>query len=200
MKYLVAMIVYGMASFPSCQPVTDGPIGMDPQTPVTDTLDLSLADLIDSLNIDVTQLRLHVDKSERRMRMYAGDLLLTSYPCVLGLKPEGDKMQEGDRRTPEGRFTFRAKYPHADWHKFIWIDYPNAESRRRFKERKASGTVAADASMGGEIGIHGVPIGMDLWITLGADWTWGCIAMKNADVDEIFTYIVPERTEIEIVP
>lgn len=145
-------------------------------------------------------LRFVVDKSDRRFMVYAGDSLLLTYPCVLGEQPVGDKHCQGDRRTPEGSFTFRSKRVHGQWHKFIWIDYPNAESWRRYRERKAAGLIPAGKDIGGEIGIHGVPDGMDHWIDAGADWTWGCIALRNADVDEIYPYIKPNRTVITIQP
>lgn len=145
-------------------------------------------------------IRFVVDKSHRRFMVYAGDSLLKTYPCVLGEQPVGDKHYQGDRRTPEGSFAFRSKRVHGQWHKFIWIDYPNAESWRRFRERKAAGLIPAGKDIGGEIGIHGVPDGMDHWIESGADWTWGCIALRNADVDEIYPYITPSRTMISIRP
>lgn len=165
-----------------------------------DTLDIPLSELIDSLHLDASTLRLHVDKSQRRLRVYSDATLVKTYRCVLGSRPEGDKRQQGDRRTPEGIFALRDKYPHASWHKFIWIDYPNAESRRRFHERKASGELGTDADIGGEIGIHGVPEGMDFLIATGQDWTFGCIALTNADIDEIFPIIAIGGTLIEIVP
>jgi len=156
--------------------------------------------LIDSLRLDAKTIRFHVDKSERRFDVFAGDFLLKTYACVLGEKPVGDKLHQGDRKTPEGTFTFRSKRSHASWHAFIWVDYPNAESYRRFKQRKAEGLIPAGKDIGGEIGIHGVPDGMDHWIDAGEDWTWGCIALKNADVDEIYPYILPQQTVMEIVP
>ena len=168
--------------------------------PASDTLDLPLTVLMDSLHLEASTFRLEVDKSARRMHVLAGDRLLKSYRCVLGEHPEGDKRMQGDRRTPEGSYTFRDKYPHKDWHKFIWIDYPNEESWRRFRERTASGEIDADADIGGEVGIHGVPEGMDLWISLGTDWTWGCIALRNSDIDEIYPFVVPGRTVINIDP
>lgn len=159
-----------------------------------------LALLIDSLALDARTIRFHVDKSERRFRVYVQDRLLKTYPCVLGEKPLGDKYHQGDRKTPEGNFGFRSKRVHAQWHKFIWVDYPNAESWRRFKERKARGLIPRGKDIGGEIGIHGVPEGMDHWIEAGADWTWGCIALKNADVDEIYPFITVGQTTMEVVP
>lgn len=161
---------------------------------------MKLATLIDSLRLDANTIRFHVDKSDRRFEVLANDLLLKTYPCVLGEKPVGDKFCQGDRKTPEGTFTFRSKRRPHRWHVFIWVDYPNAESYRRYKERKAQGLIPAVKDIGGEIGIHGVPDGMDHWIEAGEDWTWGCIALKNADVDEIYPYIIPQKTVMEIVP
>lgn len=161
---------------------------------------LPLAKLIDSLHLDANTIRFHVDKSERKFHVFVNDSLLKTYPCVLGEKPLGDKFHQGDRKTPEGTFTFRSKRVHNAWHKFIWVDYPNAESWRRYNERKARGLIPAGKDIGGEIGIHGVPDGYDHWIDAGQDWTWGCIALRNADVDEIYPYIRPEKTVMVIEP
>lgn len=159
-----------------------------------------LSRIIDSLRLDVGTMRFHVDKSERSFEVYVDGAVRKTYPCVLGEKPVGDKFCQGDRRTPEGTFGLRSKRVHGSWHKFIWVDYPNAESYRRFKERKAQGLIPAGKDIGGEIGIHGVPDGMDHWIDAGQDWTWGCIALKNTDVDEIYPYIQAGRTTLEVVP
>ena len=175
-----------------------GSAGSDP--PTVEKRVLPLTTLIDSLHLDARTMRFHVDKSERRFRVYAGDSLLKTYPCVLGERPVGDKFNQGDRKTPEGTFGFRSKRVHPSWHKFIWVDYPNEESYRRFKERKAQGLIPAGKDIGGEIGIHGVPDGYDHWIDAGEDWTWGCIALKNADVDEIYPYIIPRKTKLLIEP
>jgi murein L,D-transpeptidase YafK len=161
---------------------------------------VALKRIVDSLSIAPDSIRLYVDKRSRLFHVMAGSEILKSYPCVLGENPVGDKFMQGDRRTPEGTFTFRDKYPHREWHKFVWVDYPNAESWKRFKERKRSKEIPESASIGGEIGIHGVPDGMDHWIMQGADWTWGCIALRNADLDEIYPYIKPKVTMIVIVP
>ena len=161
---------------------------------------IPLGTLIDSLHLDAGTTRFRVDKSARRFDVYVNDSLLKTYPCVLGEKPVGDKFHQGDRKTPEGSFTFRSKRVHGQWHKFIWVDYPNAESQRRYDQRKAQGLIPAGKDIGGEIGIHGVPDDMDHWITTGQDWTWGCIALRNVDVDEIYPYIIPRRTMMEVVP
>ncbi len=163
--------------------------------------------LLDSLGFDERTVWFRVDKSDRVFQVLAkvpgvvgGDTVLKRYPCVLGEVPVGDKFMQGDRKTPEGTFTFRGKRVHDRWHKFIWVDYPNEESWRRFKERQAKGLIPSSKDIGGEIGIHGVPEGMDEWIVQGVDWTWGCIALRNADVDEIYPYVRPQKTLITIEP
>ncbi|MFZ1694411.1 MAG: L,D-transpeptidase family protein [Flavobacteriales bacterium] len=159
-----------------------------------------LAAIIDSLKIDAKSIGFKVHKSKRRFEVVAQGHVLKSYSCVLGEVPVGDKFHQGDRKTPEGSFTFRSKRVHAQWHKFIWVDYPNAESWKRYNERKAKGLIPRGKDIGGEIGIHGVPEGMDHWIDTGADWTWGCIALRNADVDEVYPYIIAYRTMMEVLP
>lgn len=163
-------------------------------------VEVPLSRLLDSLGLASTELSFHVDKSDRTFSVRVREQVLKTYPCVLGEAPVGDKFHQGDRRTPEGRFTFRSKRVHDKWHKFIWVDYPNAESWRRYRQRQAAGDIPAGKDIGGEIGIHGVPDGMDHWIMQGVDWTWGCIALRNADVDEIYPYIRPQATVMEIVP
>lgn len=160
----------------------------------------SLRSIIDDLGWSSDDLRIHVDKSDREMGIWVRDSLIKTYTIVLGLSPVGDKQMEGDRKTPEGTFTFRDKYPHKDWHKFVWVDYPNEESWQKFKQRKKDGIIPNDARIGGEIGIHGVPKGMDDWVEKGNDWTFGCIGMKNADLDELYPFISKNSTVIRISP
>lgn len=159
-----------------------------------------LVQRLEALGLSVDAISFQVDKSERTFTVLADGHVLKTYPCVLGEAPVGDKFFQGDRRTPEGRFTFRSKRVHDKWHKFVWVDYPNAESWRRFKERQALGQIPAGKDIGGEIGIHGVPDGMDHWVENTVDWTWGCIALRNADLDEIYPYIRPQATEMVVVP
>lgn len=165
---------------------------------------LPLHRLVDSLRIDPGSIRFVVDKSERAFRVMGRvgthERELRVFPCVLGESAVGDKFHQGDKRTPEGVFTFRSKRVHNEWHKFIWVDYPNAESWRRYKQRKRTGAIPPGKDIGGEIGIHGVPDGMDHWITMGVDWTFGCIALRNADVDAIYPYVRAASTTITIEP
>ena len=69
-----------------------------------------------------------------------------------------------DKNTPEGKFKMKTKFPHKKWSKFIWIDYPNNDSRRKHNTAKKEGKIPKNADIGGEVGIHGVPKGMDFLI------------------------------------
>jgi murein L,D-transpeptidase YafK len=81
------------------------------------------------------------------------------------------------------------KHPSGRYNKFIHIDYPNDSARRRFAILKEKGTIPQDAEIGGDVGIHGVWKGGDDMIEMGVGWTDGCIAMKNKDVDELYTLV-----------
>jgi murein L,D-transpeptidase YafK len=157
----------------------------------------SLAFLIDSLQVKQHNISIQIDKSDYILMVLNKTEILKSYRVVLGSNPKDDKRMEGDRCTPEGTFHIVSKYPHKSWRKFIWIDYPNDESRRKFKEAKLNGEIPKDAKIGGEIGIHGTPEGSDYLIDDKVNWTWGCISLKRKDVDEIYPYI-NEITEIII--
>ena len=141
---------------------------------------------------------LHIDKSQYSLEVKTANATLKTYDVVFGGNPADDKRMEGDQCTPEGQFGIRDMYPHRKWSKFIWIDYPTEESWSRHKRAKADGFIPTDASIGGEIGIHGVPKGLDYMIDKRTNWTLGCISMKNKDVDELYLCI-NEETKISIV-
>ena len=144
-----------------------------------------------------TKVSILIDKSEYTLSVFAADTLVKQYDVVFGGNPVDDKEKEGDKRTPEGVFGVRDKYPHRNWSKFIWIDYPNVASWKKFNKRKASGIIIDGETIGGEVGIHGVPDGMDHMIDDKRNWTLGCISMKNKDVNEIYPYIL-NQTQITI--
>lgn len=159
----------------------------------------SLQNIVSEQRIPKNELNIIIDKSEYTLFVYHKEKLLKKYPCVFGFNPIDDKHQEGDGCTPEGTFKIRSKYAHSSWKYFIWIDYPNKKSWRRFNERKKNGTIESDATIGGEIGIHGVPDGADDLIPTRTNWTLGCISLKNNDITEIYKSIGDE-TVIKIVP
>lgn len=144
-------------------------------------------------------LKILIDKSAYTLQVYHKDSLLITYPCVFGFNEVDDKHQEGDGCTPEGEFGIRSMYPHKNWSYFIWVDYPNKESWRRFNKRRADGTIEAGGTIGGEIGIHGVPEGSDDLISSRTNWTLGCISLTNADVTDLYKSI-NKTTTMVIVP
>ncbi len=159
--------------------------------------DISLSHTIDSLKIDKNTISILIDKSEFRLYVKSDKRIIKEYPVVFGKNPVDDKLMQGDRCTPEGTFHILSKYPHKEWSKFIWIDYPNKNSWKKHKDAKEAGRIPRDAQIGGEVGIHGVPKGMDFLIDTKYNWTLGCISLKNKDVDEIYPFIT-KNTLIEI--
>lgn len=159
----------------------------------------AIATLTNLSTLDAEKVTLLIEKSKFRLTVYYDQKPLKSYPVVLGSAPTGDKLREGDRKTPEGLFQIQDKYPHPSWSKFLWINYPTADSWRKHLDAKRQGRIRASDTVGSEIGIHGVPSGSDHLIDQRQNWTWGCISLKNSDVDELYG-IVNKGTWIEIVP
>lgn len=139
-----------------------------------------------------------VVKSKYELQVYdsTGEWLAT-YPVVFGNKDIGDKMMQGDRKTPEGIFHIAYKRKHEKWDSFMLIDYPTQESYRKFNQRKAEGRIPADAKIGGDIGIHGTWPHEDFAIDQYRNWTEGCISTKNTYIEELFE-MLPVGTKVEI--
>ena len=150
-------------------------------------------------NYSSKNLKILIDKSAYTLQVYHKDSLLITYPCVFGFDPVSDKMQEGDGATPEGEFGIRSMYPHKSWSYFIWIDYPNEESWNRFRKRKADGTIEGSATIGGEVGIHGVPGSADDLISNKTNWTLGCISLTSVHITDLYKSI-SSATKIVIIP
>lgn len=130
--------------------------------------------------------RIAVFKDQRRLYLLHGDAVLKSYEIDLGFAPTGDKQIEGDGKTPEGAYVIDRRNPNSEFHLSIGINYPN---RRDIAEARAMGK-----NPGGDIFIHGQgnPISR-----LGNDWTWGCIAVTNSEIEEIYA-MVRDGTPIAI--
>ena len=161
-----------------------------------------LADLISAEipeEIQKEKVSLLIEKGEYRVTVFYELQPIKAYDSVFGTEPEGDKRREGDRKTPEGVFRVRDLYPHEQWSKFIWLDYPTPHSWRKHLKAKMQGEVGLLSTVGSEVGIHGVSSGAESLIEQRTDWTWGCISLKNADVDEIYE-VVTQGTVVEIVP
>jgi murein L,D-transpeptidase YafK len=119
-------------------------------------------------------------KSERIMNVYSGDEILKSYKISLGTNPLGDKKTQGDRRTPEGEYFVNDRNPNSAFHKNLGVSYPN---RLDIEEAKRNGV-----DPGGEIKIHGIRNGFGFigrFHTL-FNWTAGCIAVTDSQIDELF--------------
>ena len=132
--------------------------------------------------------RVVVNKGERRMYLLHHGDVLKSYDVGLGFAPAGHKNFEGDGRTPEGEYRIDRRNPNSQFHLSIGISYPNAEDRAYAAKH--------GKSPGGDIFIHGRP-----WKNRkgGQDWTAGCIAVTNREIQEIYA-MVRNGTPITITP
>ena len=134
-----------------------------------------------------------VKKSVAKLYLKKGDAVLKEYKVAFGANPKGHKQQEGDERTPEGRYTLDYKKKDSAFYKAIHISYPNAEDKKRAE--------ALGVNPGGQIMIHGLPNGAG-WLAETIqwfNWTNGCIAVTNQEMDEIWQS-VRVGTPIEILP
>ncbi|MBB4651954.1 murein L,D-transpeptidase YafK [Aminobacter niigataensis] len=134
-----------------------------------------------------------VDKSDRLMELMSGEKIVRSYAVALGANPVGHKRQEGDERTPEGRYVLDWRNPESAFTKSIHISYPNANDK--------AAAMRAGVDPGGMIMIHGQSKGFGWWSWLMQmfDWTNGCIAVTDEDMAEIWQ-MVENGTPIEINP
>lgn len=136
--------------------------------------------------------RLEIDKSERRLRAYAGDRLAATYRVAVGSGGLGPKRFEGDRRTPEGAYRIDRRHRSRQYHRFLHVSYPNAEDRRRFRALRRSGEVPEGRGIGSAIGIHGGNRGARRLV----DWTAGCIALRDDEAEALFAAVVPNARVI----
>nr|WP_242634306.1 L,D-transpeptidase family protein [Marinobacter salicampi] len=134
-----------------------------------------------------------VRKQERRLYLMADEIVVRSYRVSLGDNPVGHKLYEGDKRTPEGSYTLDWRNSESDFYKSIHISYPNDTDRSQAE--------AWGQDPGGSIMIHGLPneAGDLAFAYIGLDWTNGCIAVDNAEMDEIWQ-LVSDGTPIKILP
>jgi murein L,D-transpeptidase YafK len=139
--------------------------------------------------------RIFVDKSEHRLDVIAGDKVIASFKAGFGVYPVGHKQQQGDRRTPEGKYVLDYKNPNSAFYRSIHISYPNDADRARARR--------AGVNPGGDIMIHGQPSDPRLVRAVARwpnkDWTDGCISLDNSDMKKLWDMVrVP--VPIEIVP
>lgn len=132
-----------------------------------------------------------VDKSENKMYLFENGKIVKEYRVVFGKNPKGHKQQEGDGKTPEGKYILDYKKEDSAFYRAIHISYPNNKDIENAKYRRVS--------PGGFIMIHGQRnwLGWLSLITQRYNWTNGCIALTNSEIDE-FMDLVKVGTEIDI--
>lgn len=143
------------------------------------------------LVLDVDQIdHILIEKSERRLTAMADGEVVMQVPVALGFAPDGDKVQEGDGKTPLGEFIIDRRNPNSAFHLSLGLNYPRPQDIARAK--------ADGVDPGSDIFIHGQPNGI-VGISLPGDWTAGCIAISNAQMAQLWS-VTPIGTSVEIRP
>ncbi|MDN5785982.1 murein L,D-transpeptidase family protein [Pseudorhodobacter sp.] len=132
-----------------------------------------------------------VEKAARRMVLYRDGVSLRSYRIALGFAAQGDKLRQGDGRTPEGIFHINRRNESSAYHLSLGLDYPRPVDSAR--------AAAGGYDPGGDIFFHGQPNGFPDAAMVPGDWTAGCIALSNAEMREIWP-VVAIGTKVEIMP
>lgn len=130
-------------------------------------------------------------KAQHRMILFRNGQEICAYHVSVGRGASGPKQRQGDHRTPEGKYVLDHKNPKSGFHRAIHLSYPNALDRSR--------AAREGVAPGGDIMVHGIKNGFG-WVGRLhrlVDWTDGCIALTNAEMDQ-FWDLLPEGTPIEI--
>lgn len=150
--------------------------------------------------------RILIKKNERKLEVYDGENLLKTYQIALGFAPVGDKEIEGDGKTPEGEFYIFTKNAESRFYLSLGISYPSIEDAERGLEKNLISKIEYDqiieaiknkqkppqkTKLGGEIYIHGNGS--------SKDWTWGCVALENEEIKELF-HAIQIGTSVKIEP
>ena len=174
------------AQIPQTVPQTD-----TPSEPQDDDLDPGLP-----VTAPLKDPKIVIKKAKKKLFLYSEEKLLRTYPIKLGFNPVGDKVRQGDKRTPEGSYYICMKNPRSKYYLSLGLSYPSIEDAKRGLEQKLitrndydriieriskKSIPPWDTPLGGEIFIHG---GGETW-----DWTYGCVAMCNKDIEELFKVI-----------
>jgi len=158
------------------------------------------------LKLPLVKPRILVKKSQRQLLLFSANKLVRTYRIGLGLNPTGDKVRQGDRRTPEGDFYVFTKNEKSAFYLSLGISYPNGPAAERglrdhlidraqyddiMRALRAKRGPPQKTALGGDIYIHGNGA--------GSDWTWGCVALADEDVRELFA-AVEVGTPVTIEP
>ena len=158
------------------------------------------------LKLPLSEPKIVVEKGARRLTLYSGGERVRVFRAALGFEPAGDKVKQGDGRTPEGDFYVCMKNERSKFYLSLGLSYPNAEDAERglrdglitrAQHRQIVDAVARgakppwDTALGGDIFIHGGGT--------ASDWTWGCVALDNEHIKELFD-AVPLGTKVVVEP
>lgn len=135
--------------------------------------------------------RIVIEKAARQMVLMQDGKTVRTYKIALGFTPAGDKVRQGDGKTPEGEFTVDRRNGESSFHLSVGLNYPQPEDVARAAE--------GGYSPGGDIFIHGQPNALPDGLKIKGDWTAGCIAVSNAEMREIWA-VTPIGTKVEIRP
>ena len=134
-----------------------------------------------------------VEKSSRKLHLIKDNVAFRTFDIALGIRPVGDKQEEGDFKTPEGQYILDVRNSESEFFLSIHVSYPNNNDRIEAQRR--------DVQPGGEIMIHGqpnTPTKSEVYYRT-QDWTNGCIAVSNSDMIDIWL-MIGNDTPIEIRP
>ena len=134
-----------------------------------------------------------IEKKARKLTVLRDSTIIRTYRIALGRAPEGPKVCQGDCRTPEGFYLIDGRNKNSQYHRSLHVSYPNEADRAAARKHKCS--------PGGDIFIHGLPNGYG-WIGKAhtmRDWTLGCIAVTDKEIEEIWN-LIPNGTTVEIRP
>ena len=134
-----------------------------------------------------------IEKTARKLTLYSHGHRLKTYKIVLGFGDTGPKMQAGDGKTPEGLYTIVSHNPRSAYHLSLGLSYP--------EPRDIARAAAMGVQPGGDVMIHGMSNRINHFngFYSFSDWTAGCIALDNQDIEQIAA-AVPDRTPVEIRP
>jgi murein L,D-transpeptidase YafK len=162
--------------------------------------------LLLSIVVSASPFKVIVKKSERKLYLYKNDSLQQTYKIALGLNPIGSKVKQGDYKTPEGEYYICSKNDHSQFYLALGLSYPNkSDAELGFRSGLITRTqynaiISAidhhkkppmNTPLGGDIMIHG--------FGTARDWTWGCVALENANIKALFD-LLPIGTVVVIEP
>jgi murein L,D-transpeptidase YafK len=189
-SFALVLLIFSHLASPTNCPLLAQPTDSTPDSRSASQTDRS------RLKLPLTSPKIVVKKSARRLLLYADNKLVRTYRVGLGLSPLGDKVREGDRRTPEGDFYIFTKNSKSAFYLSLGLSYPNAAHAKRglrdglitkaeydeiMRALRAKRRPPQNTALGGNIYIHGNGA--------QSDWTWGCVALENEDVRELFEVV-----------